>query len=151
MIRRCNHNTFYADIAPDDFGKFNRAFVSLYHLTAGEAWVGMPSRNARCKLDSLNLKASKAGPAPALAKSRPSPAPAATGRAATRLPPRPTPLRAARSRPARPGLFPARHIPLSQRLAAQPGTGQPAEKLGLRYTRSVETKREVLHPCTRNH
>ena len=32
--------TFFGDSDPQDFGKFDRAFISLYHLTAGDTWVG---------------------------------------------------------------------------------------------------------------
>ena len=31
--------SLFADIAPNEFGKFNRAFVSLFRLAAGDTWV----------------------------------------------------------------------------------------------------------------
>lgn len=37
--------TFFADIDPEYFGKFDCAFVSLYHLTAGDTWVWSETLN----------------------------------------------------------------------------------------------------------
>ncbi len=31
--------TFFGDDAPDEFGKFDRALITMYRLTAGETWV----------------------------------------------------------------------------------------------------------------
>jgi hypothetical protein len=31
--------TYFRDDAPDEFGKFDRAFVSMFRITAGETWV----------------------------------------------------------------------------------------------------------------
>jgi hypothetical protein len=31
--------TFYADDAPEEFGKFDRALITMYRLTAGDTWV----------------------------------------------------------------------------------------------------------------
>jgi hypothetical protein len=31
--------TLFSEIAPQDFGAFDRAFVSMFRLTAGETWL----------------------------------------------------------------------------------------------------------------
>ena len=31
--------SLFADIAPDQFGKFNRAFVTLFRIAAGDTWI----------------------------------------------------------------------------------------------------------------
>ena len=31
--------TFYSDEAPQEFGKFDRALITMYRLTAGDTWV----------------------------------------------------------------------------------------------------------------
>ncbi len=31
--------SLFSDIAPDQFGKFNRAFVSLFKIAAGDTWI----------------------------------------------------------------------------------------------------------------
>ncbi len=31
--------SLFADIAPDQFGKFNRAFITLFRIAAGDTWV----------------------------------------------------------------------------------------------------------------
>ncbi len=31
--------TFFGDDAPDEFGKFDRALITMYRLTAGDTWV----------------------------------------------------------------------------------------------------------------
>ena len=31
--------SLYSDIAPDQFGKFNRAFVTLFKIAAGDTWI----------------------------------------------------------------------------------------------------------------
>jgi hypothetical protein len=31
--------SLFADIAPDEFGKFNRAFVTLFKIAAGDTWI----------------------------------------------------------------------------------------------------------------
>ncbi len=31
--------TFFDEEAPNAFGKFDRAFITMYRLTAGETWV----------------------------------------------------------------------------------------------------------------
>jgi hypothetical protein len=36
--------TFFGDEAPDEFGKFDRALITMYRLTAGDAWVRPVSR-----------------------------------------------------------------------------------------------------------
>ena len=39
--------TFFADDAPEEFGKFDRAFITMYRLTAGDTWVRSLVRMAR--------------------------------------------------------------------------------------------------------
>ena len=34
--------TFYSDEAPQEFGKFDRALITMYRLTAGDTWVNRP-------------------------------------------------------------------------------------------------------------
>jgi hypothetical protein len=36
--------TFFGDEAPDEFGKFDRALITMYRLTAGDTWVRPVSR-----------------------------------------------------------------------------------------------------------
>ena len=31
--------SLFADVAPDQFGKFNRAFVTLFRIAAGDTWI----------------------------------------------------------------------------------------------------------------
>jgi hypothetical protein len=31
--------SLYSEISPETFGKFNRAFVTMFRLTAGETWI----------------------------------------------------------------------------------------------------------------
>jgi hypothetical protein len=31
--------TFYSNDAPEEFGKFDRALITMYRLTAGDTWV----------------------------------------------------------------------------------------------------------------
>ena len=31
--------TYFSQAAPDDFGAFNKAFVALFRITAGDAWI----------------------------------------------------------------------------------------------------------------
>jgi hypothetical protein len=31
--------SLFADVAPDDFGKFNRAFAAVFRIAAGDAWI----------------------------------------------------------------------------------------------------------------
>ena len=31
--------SLFSDSSPDTFGKFNRAFITMFRLTAGETWV----------------------------------------------------------------------------------------------------------------
>ncbi len=33
--------SLFSDIAPNQFGKFNRAFVTLLKITAGDTWIDM--------------------------------------------------------------------------------------------------------------
>ena len=36
--------SLYCEVAPEAFGKFNRAFVTMFRVTAGDTWVdGMPT------------------------------------------------------------------------------------------------------------
>ena len=36
--------SLYSELAPEAFGKFNRAFVTMFRVTAGDTWVdGMPT------------------------------------------------------------------------------------------------------------
>jgi hypothetical protein len=34
---------FFGDIAPDDFGSYDLAFVTIFTMTAGNSWVALPS------------------------------------------------------------------------------------------------------------
>ena len=34
--------TYFRDDSPDDFGKLDRAFVTMFRITAGETWVDTP-------------------------------------------------------------------------------------------------------------
>ena len=34
--------TFFGDEAPDDFGTYNLAFVTVFSITAGNSWVRCP-------------------------------------------------------------------------------------------------------------
>ncbi len=34
--------TFFGDEAPDEFGCFERAFLTVFGITAGDTWVGTP-------------------------------------------------------------------------------------------------------------
>jgi hypothetical protein len=31
--------SLYSEVSPESFGKFNRAFIVMFRLTAGETWV----------------------------------------------------------------------------------------------------------------
>ncbi len=33
---------FFGDVAPDDFGSYDLAFVTVFSMTAGTSWVGPP-------------------------------------------------------------------------------------------------------------
>jgi hypothetical protein len=35
---------FFGDIAPDDFGSYDLAFVTIFTMTAGNSWVDLPSQ-----------------------------------------------------------------------------------------------------------
>jgi hypothetical protein len=38
--------TYFKDVAPDQFGNFGRAFLSMFRISAGETWVdSLPDRD----------------------------------------------------------------------------------------------------------
>ena len=37
--------SLFADEAPDDFREFNRAFIAMFRITAGETWVASLPRD----------------------------------------------------------------------------------------------------------
>ena len=34
---------FFGEIAPDDFGSYDLAFVTVFSMTAGNSWVSVPN------------------------------------------------------------------------------------------------------------
>ena len=51
MLLSCNRVdsisgvSLFADEAPDDFREFNRAFIAMFRITAGETWVESLPKN----------------------------------------------------------------------------------------------------------
>jgi hypothetical protein len=39
---------FFGEIAPDDFGSYDLAFVTIFTMTAGNSWVALPSTALFC-------------------------------------------------------------------------------------------------------
>jgi hypothetical protein len=42
--------TFYSDDAPNEFGKFDRALITMYRLTAGDTWVSIQIKSSSGEL-----------------------------------------------------------------------------------------------------
>ena len=61
--------TYFRDDSPDDFGSLDRAFVTMFRITAGETWVGTPLS------PSTSLPCSPAPPLPRSLTPSPSPSP----------------------------------------------------------------------------
>ena len=34
---------FFGEVAPDDFGSYDLAFITVFSMTAGNSWVGVSS------------------------------------------------------------------------------------------------------------
>ncbi len=49
--------TFFSEAAPREFGKFDRALITMYRLTAGDTWVNRPVI-ASCGYDRLFISRS---------------------------------------------------------------------------------------------